>query len=56
MVQPQFEEGESKYKLIALKRRIEQDYREERAQLEQQHLFSRELEIEKVVRKKIEVE
>ncbi len=50
------DESEEKYKLIALRRRIEQDHKEEQKKLKEQFLLSKEQDIEKIVRKKIEME
>lgn len=40
--EPEMDESEQKYKLIALKRRIEQDYKNDLKQLNEQFLLSRE--------------
>ncbi|CAK60339.1 unnamed protein product (macronuclear) [Paramecium tetraurelia] len=54
--QPSFDEYEEKHKLIALKRRIEQDYKDEVDKLKEQFLLAKEFDVEKIVRKKIEME
>lgn len=50
------DEADEKYKLIALKRRIEQDHKDELDKLKEQFLLAKEHDVEKIVRKKMEME